>query len=51
MCGSLKTKLRIKGDFKGGDVYSNEFDGSINPVQFWRTVTYGVFGGFYDDGD
>jgi bifunctional DNA-binding transcriptional regulator/antitoxin component of YhaV-PrlF toxin-antitoxin module len=49
--GGLKTKLRIKGDFKGGDVYSNEFDGSINPVQFWRKIIYGMFGGIYDDGD
>lgn len=49
--GGFKTKLRIKGDFKGGDVYSNEFDGSINPVQFWRRITYGMFGGVYDDGD
>jgi hypothetical protein len=34
--GGFKTKLRIKGDFKSGDVYSNEFDGSVNPGQFWR---------------
>jgi hypothetical protein len=30
--GSFKTKLRLKYR----DVYSNEFDGSVNPAQFWR---------------
>lgn len=34
--GGYKTRLRIKADFKSGIVYSNEFDGSINPGQFWR---------------
>jgi hypothetical protein len=30
--GSFKTKLRLRLD----TVYSNEFDGSVNPAQFWR---------------
>jgi hypothetical protein len=34
--GGYKTKLRMKGNFKSGTVYSNEFDGAINPGQFWR---------------
>lgn len=34
--GSIKTKLRIKADFLTSEIYSNEFEGSINPGQFTR---------------
>ena len=51
--GSIKTKLRIELKYvdhkdKNPDIwerkeitiYSNEYDGSINPSQFWRQSTY-----------
>lgn len=44
--GALKTKLRLKltyktqSDGKEVIVYSNEFDGSVNPAQFWYHKPY-----------
>ncbi len=45
--GGFQTKLRAellyKKDFKDKDsitLYSNEFDGKVNPAQFWRKIIY-----------
>lgn len=47
--GALKTKLRFKLDIrsenqykgqKAQTIYSNEFEGSLNPAQFWRKQGY-----------
>lgn len=59
--GGFKTKLRIElifQDFENKDkenseiiVYSNEYDGSINPGQFWNKLEYfpnGIMDPYYD---
>ena len=54
--GSIKTKMRLKlkyvgakvtydprVEYKGITIYSNEYDGSINPGQFWNSLPLRLF--------
>ncbi|MFK7972986.1 MAG: WG repeat-containing protein [Bacteroidia bacterium] len=54
--GAIKTKLRIKLSYQKDNqdsaiLYSNEYEASINPAQFWRQRSYtpsGIMDPYYD---